>query len=451
MSSIIMGYLFAIILVAVAYSGVYLNIPAKDLYIPTENECSNPTLWDDKILISHSCPLTELKSNLITYWNKENFGEERELLLFVVGKKHTVEPDDSEMLRIRMDGVIYEMDKKTHEVIKKQFIDFEEDKIGYFFSQNLTTNVEVKRIPMHPDHYYQLEIYQLAGYNCKPGDNICSDHYMKGVFLLNGMLWPGIASKDTFLMRYQMIVFSSSLISTLIFLYKLLTKDLRRLKSARTWLTLAFTAAVLSYTCPEPWIQAYFPILRDLVTFRQAYIATIFLSACIADISLVHLPPILNHIAWVAVIVINIIMVSMKYLAVKETLHFTRVDDINRYRLFAFHRYEHNYQAWGEIKIWILYFISILFYFMKFRANKKWQDMSPAVVTLALWVCCAGRGKLPFKEHELIISKLHLDLAYIPFAVFLYQYLSLSMRGDYEQLPTSDSAKNKGQTSKKVI
>lgn len=77
--------------------------------------------------------------------------------------------------------------------------------------------------------------------------------------------------------------------------------------------------------------------------------------------------------------------------------------------------------------------------------------MSPAVATLALWVCCAGRGKLPFKEHEQMISKLHLDLAYLPFAVFLYQYLSLSMRGDYEQLPASDSKNNKGQTSKTVI
>lgn len=358
-----MGYLFAIILVAVAYSGVYLNISAKDLYIPTENECSNPTLWDDKVLVSQSCPLLELKSNLITYWNKENFGQERDLMLFVVGKKHTVEPYGPYLLRIRMDGVIYEMDKKTHEVVKKHFIDFEKDNTGYFLSQNSSTNIEIKRILMHPDHYYQLQVNQLAGYNVRPGEHFGGDHYMKGVFLLNGMFWPGIANKDTYLLRYQKIVFSSSLIFTLVFLYKLLTKDLRRLKSARTWLTLTFTAAVLSYTCPEPWIQAYLPWLRKLVTFRQAYIATIFLSACIADISLIHLPPILNQIAWIAVIAFNTVLASSKYLAVKDSLDLTTTHDINNIRSSIYEQYEFSFSIGSKRKmVPLLHLHSLLFH-----------------------------------------------------------------------------------------
>jgi len=448
MSSIVKGYLFAVFLVALAYSGVYLNISAKDLYIPTDNECSNPTLWPNKVLTSQSCPLVELKNNLITYWNRENYGQDRDLMILAVGKKHSKKHEHSILLRIAMDAVIFEMDKKTHKPVQKYFIEYDKESYGYYVTDLITSNIEIKRIPMHPDRYYQLQIFKLAGLNCKPGDYMGSDLYLNRVVLLNAMMWPSIVNKDTYLVRYQKIVFSLSLLFTVIFLFKLLMNDRKRLKSARTWLTLAFTAAVLSYTCPEPWIKAYFPQLRELVTFRQAYIATIFLSACIADISLIHLPTIYNQIAWIAVVIFNTFITCSKYLAINDTIGSSRVDNINRNRLAVYDLHETNYQHWSEKKFWILYAICLLFFFMKSRANKRWQAMSPALVVIALWVCCAGRGRLPFKHFEMMISKLHLDLAYIPCAVFLYQYLSLSPRSDYEQIPSSDSGKDKVKSSK---
>jgi len=448
MSSIVKGYLFAVFLVALAYSGVYLNISARDLYIPTDNECSNPTLWPNKVLTSQSCPLVELKNNLITYWNKENYGQDRDLMILAVGKKHSKKHDDSFMLRVAMDAVIFEMDKKTHKPVQKYFVEFDQNNYGYYINDILSGNIEIKRIPMHPDHYYQLQVFQLAGFNSKPGFEKGSDLYLNGAVLLNAMMWPSIINKDTHLLRYQKIVFSLSLLFTIIFLFKLLINDRKRLKSARTWLTLAFTAAVLSYTCPEPWINAYFPLMRELVTYRQAYIATIFLSACIADISLIHLPTIYNQIAWIAVIIFNTFITCSKYLAIGDSIDSTRTDILNINRLALYDISEINYQHWSEKKIWILYVICLLFFFMKSRANKRLQAMSPALVVLALWVCCAGRGRLPFKHYELMISKLHLDLAYIPCAVFLYQYLSLSTNSNYEQLPSSDSGKDNLKSSK---
>jgi len=451
MSSVVIGYLIAVFLMALAYSGVYLNTPTHALYIPTDNECTNPTLWENKVLVSQSCPLADIKNSLITYWNKDNHGEDRDLMLLVIGKKYSKEREDSHILRINMDAVIYEMDKETHKPVQKYFIEYDDNNYGYFINNDMSTNVEIKRIRMHPDRYYQLQVLHLSGFNCKPGDYNGADMYLNGVFLLNGMMWPTNVNKDTYLVRYQKIVFSLSLLFTVIFLFKLLMNDRKRLKSARTWLTLAFTVAVLSYTCPEPWIKAYFPQLRELVTFRQAYIATIFLSACIADISLIHLPPIYNHIAWIAVVVLNTIIVSLKYLATTDTIDLTSTNNIDSTRIGIYRVYETYYQEWSERKIWILYVICTLFFFMKSRANKRWQNMSPALMVLAMWVCCAGRGRLPFKHYELVISKLHLDLAYLPCAVFLYQYLSLSMRDEYEQLPSSDPGKDTVESSNKVM
>jgi len=429
MSSIVIGYLFAVFLIALAYSGVYLSTSTKGLYIPTDNECRNPTLWKYKLLVSQTCPLAKLNNNFITYRNKENYDEDRDLVVLCVGKIYSQGQEPSEVLRINMEAVVNEMDKKTQKVVQKHFIEFDHNSYGYYINNSLSSIVEIARIPMQPNRFYKLEVLQLAGFNCEPGDDSCSDLYLNGALFINAMMWPSTLNQDISLVRYQKVVFSSSLFFTIIFLFKLSTQEIRRLRSARTWLTLAFTVAVLSYTCPEPWIKAYFPRLRELVTYRQAYIATDFLSACIADISLIHLPRFYNQIAWILVIIINAAMVSSKLLAGKESLGDTRTADTSIDPVAAFAINEINYQAWADRKVWILNIICMMFYFMKFRANQRWQSMSPALMVLAIWICYAGRGKLPFKQYETIVTKIHLDLAYIPCAVFLYQYLSLGTQG----------------------
>jgi len=251
-------------------------------------------------------------------------------------------------------------------------------------------------------------------------------------------MWPSVVTKETYANKYQQIVFGLTLFLTVCFVIKLFTEDQKRLHSLRSWITLIFSASVLVYTCPESWIMAYFPKLRHVLPFNQAYIFCLFMTHVISDISLVHLPSIFSHIAWFGLISIDVITVSFKSVAIKDTINSTRTDDFNRIRDAATLRFEDSYSSWCKMKLTIVCALIFSMFIFRYRMSNRWRDMTPVLAVISLWVLTTAKGTLPYKQYELVQAKLHLDMAYLPLAVLVYQYLCLSGDRSFILLPASE-------------
>lgn len=426
------GFGLAAIFLAVAGAGIYLGRPGgTPLREPTIVSCEDPSIWtspSNRGVESESCPIGDVQQAKVVFWNRENYGPERQLILAGSVKRYSELEDPREEFRILMESEIIEFDKTTHRAIRKFFHNSKKSGgiDGYFPTQEeggVSNDITLEEVAtMNSNSYYVLQIQSLRVLIGTRDNFLVSDHYQSGMFLFN------VLFHTTTVKPYER-AFTAKLFSfcyvvpIALYLLFVVGRSLRLWFAYRTFLLVMFAISCVLYTCPFeiPTLKKHHPYLL-FVFFSHATLDALFTFS-------IPQSRIRDFLTFVLTFV-TLLVTGFRSIAIRDTLEMKEVYWIPTARDYYCILYEENSRVIALVKMLIQVALALIFICRRSSHSiENYQAYLPALLCSSVWLHSFLATKMVLKYNENNIPKLFLDFLFVPL-VLLTALLTLYHKHD---------------------
>jgi hypothetical protein len=435
---------------------VLLTLPI--LYLPSDRElarqqvqCVNKGLWKDKGRNATSCPISNIETASMTFWNEPELQNTTELVLLGLIKKYSLTVLMDDVATLAIDATVTLFDKATNQAVDKYSIrsDKEDRKVGFppmpdnYFALtdelklrfDTSEVIEVLRVPYDPSVFYEVRIHALRINSGYKENSYYHDFYQEGLFLFNLMI------SSTNVDRYSRRLFAQQAcfcVVALLAVYFLVVWCWRyRTADFKPWFVLGLHVCALVYT--ENWSN-YFGDYHDQVQYKYLVMHTGFffmMNYYIAYIQTIDLRRFANMLFW-SLNLVDVIMLGARNVSIQDTLHDTRKGYRKEYQSWSGDSNSNLAQVLYTIKSIILLLCLLRSFCLGRRLPEYYRHkQSLHLILILIGFTCIAKA-FPLKAAEQNTAKLVMEYAYVPLYLLIFQHLSLGSTTDYSQLPTSE-------------